>query len=255
MEPPVVVYIRGSGDWGYLWYRMEFENNTIRDSDGEGKVERNRINLKPIAKLRINEGGLGGGWAVIGEEQDDIYWVGGFYEEEGGRIYTCLDEDSPFIAAIGKKKLCVVSGYEEFLPKPKDDDARSPKHRWNSYDWSKAGEIYDPDTNSWTYVDAPMEHFREYRSLGAALAVDKDEILFPCRADRSIVEEYWVRWYHARMIEAADKRLNGNFKEEEMKKLLLVELGCANPDSNERPCMRRVFRCSTTRRTLYLFRK
>ncbi|KAJ8542824.1 hypothetical protein K7X08_005347 [Anisodus acutangulus] len=127
MEPPVVVYIRGSGDWGYLWYRMEFENNTIRDSDGEGKVERNRINLKPIAKLRINEGGLGGGWAVIGEEQDDIYW-----------------EDSPFIAAIGKKKLCVVSGYEEFLPKPKDDDARSPKHR----------------------------------SLGAALAVDKDEILF-----------------------------------------------------------------------------
>ncbi|KAJ8532505.1 hypothetical protein K7X08_012428 [Anisodus acutangulus] len=102
----------------------------------------------------------------------------------GNRI---SQEDSPFIAAIGKKKLCVVSGYEEFLPNPKDDDTRSPKDRWNSYDWSKAGEIYDPDTNSWTCVDAPMEHFREYRSLGAALAVDKDEILFPCRADQSIV--------------------------------------------------------------------
>ncbi|XP_044473319.1 probable L-type lectin-domain containing receptor kinase S.7 [Mangifera indica] len=52
----------------------------------------------------------------------------------------------------------------------------------------------------------------------------------------------WVWGLHAegRIIEAADKRLNGEFNEEEMKKLLLLGLGCANPDSTERPSMRRV---------------
>ncbi|KAJ0046677.1 hypothetical protein Pint_03852 [Pistacia integerrima] len=43
-----------------------------------------------------------------------------------------------------------------------------------------------------------------------------------------------------RIIDAADKRLNGEFNEEEMKKLLLLGLSCANPDSAERPSMRRV---------------
>ncbi|XP_044487311.1 probable L-type lectin-domain containing receptor kinase S.7 [Mangifera indica] len=52
----------------------------------------------------------------------------------------------------------------------------------------------------------------------------------------------WVWGLHAegRVIEAADKRLNGEFNEEEMKKLLLLGLSCANPDSAERPSMRRV---------------
>ncbi|XP_031280089.1 probable L-type lectin-domain containing receptor kinase S.7 [Pistacia vera] len=52
----------------------------------------------------------------------------------------------------------------------------------------------------------------------------------------------WVWGLHAegRIIEAADKRLNGEFNEEEMKKLLLLGLSCANPDSAERPSMRRV---------------
>ncbi|KAF5479075.1 hypothetical protein F2P56_005579 [Juglans regia] len=52
----------------------------------------------------------------------------------------------------------------------------------------------------------------------------------------------WVWGLHAegRIIEAADTRLNGEFEEEEMKKLLLVGLSCANPDSAKRPSMRRV---------------
>ncbi|EXB36054.1 putative L-type lectin-domain containing receptor kinase S.7 [Morus notabilis] len=52
----------------------------------------------------------------------------------------------------------------------------------------------------------------------------------------------WVWGWHSegKIIEAADKRLVGEFREEEMRKLLLVGLSCANPDSAERPSMRRV---------------
>ncbi len=43
-----------------------------------------------------------------------------------------------------------------------------------------------------------------------------------------------------RIIEAADERLDKEFNEQEMKKLLLVGLSCANPDSMERHVIRRV---------------
>ncbi|KAJ6377567.1 hypothetical protein OIU76_026525 [Salix suchowensis] len=51
----------------------------------------------------------------------------------------------------------------------------------------------------------------------------------------------WVWGLHGEgnIIEAADPRLKGEF-EEEMRKLLLVGLSCANPDSTGRPTMRRV---------------
>ncbi|XP_016483514.2 putative L-type lectin-domain containing receptor kinase S.7 [Nicotiana tabacum] len=57
----------------------------------------------------------------------------------------------------------------------------------------------------------------------------------------NLVDWVWRLYSEGRIIEAADNRLNGDFKEEEMRKLLLVGLSCANPDSMERPCMRRVF--------------
>ncbi|XP_042479205.1 probable L-type lectin-domain containing receptor kinase S.7 [Macadamia integrifolia] len=52
----------------------------------------------------------------------------------------------------------------------------------------------------------------------------------------------WVWSLHSKdnLNEAADKRLNNEFKEEAMSKLLLLGLSCANPDCNERPSMRRV---------------
>lgn len=52
----------------------------------------------------------------------------------------------------------------------------------------------------------------------------------------------WVWGLHSQgtIIEAADKRLNGDFREGEMKRLLLLGLSCANPDSAQRPSMRRV---------------
>ncbi|KAJ6423713.1 hypothetical protein OIU84_024648 [Salix udensis] len=46
--------------------------------------------------------------------------------------------------------------------------------------------------------------------------------------------------HEGKIIEAADSRLNGEFEEEEMRKLLLVGLSCANPDDMGRPTMRRV---------------
>lgn len=57
----------------------------------------------------------------------------------------------------------------------------------------------------------------------------------------NLVDWVWELYGQGKIIEAADKRLNGGeFKEEEMRRLLLVGLSCANPDSAERPTMRRV---------------
>lgn len=57
----------------------------------------------------------------------------------------------------------------------------------------------------------------------------------------NLVDWVWGLHSEGKIVEAADKRLNGEFKGDEVKKLLLVGLSCANPDSAERPTMRRVF--------------
>lgn len=58
----------------------------------------------------------------------------------------------------------------------------------------------------------------------------------------NLVDYVWGLHSQGKIIEAADTRLkkNGGFQEEEMKKLLLLGLSCANPDSEQRPSMRRV---------------
>ncbi|XP_020232822.1 probable L-type lectin-domain containing receptor kinase S.7 [Cajanus cajan] len=56
----------------------------------------------------------------------------------------------------------------------------------------------------------------------------------------NLVDWVWGLHSQGRIIEAADRRLNGEFKEGEMRKLLLLGLSCANPDSAQRPSMRRV---------------
>ncbi|CAM8957497.1 unnamed protein product [Rhodiola kirilowii] len=56
----------------------------------------------------------------------------------------------------------------------------------------------------------------------------------------NLVDWVWGLYSEGNIIKAADNRLNGEFKDEDMKKLLLVGLRCANPDANERPNMRRV---------------
>ncbi|CAI9088209.1 OLC1v1022483C1 [Oldenlandia corymbosa var. corymbosa] len=62
-----------------------------------------------------------------------------------------------------------------------------------------------------------------------------------CHKMVNLVDWVWRLYSEGKITEAADVRLNGEFKEEEMKKLLLIGLSCANPDSAERPTMRRVF--------------
>ncbi|KAI5674694.1 hypothetical protein M9H77_15058 [Catharanthus roseus] len=57
----------------------------------------------------------------------------------------------------------------------------------------------------------------------------------------NLVDWVWKLHSQGKIVEAADKRLKCEFKEDEMKKLLLIGLSCANPDSFERPTMRRVF--------------
>lgn len=61
----------------------------------------------------------------------------------------------------------------------------------------------------------------------------------------NLVDWVWALHSAGKIIEAADPRLKGDFSVEEMKKLLLVGLSCANPDSAERPTMRRVFQILT----------
>ncbi|KAL9319930.1 hypothetical protein ACSQ67_011769 [Phaseolus vulgaris] len=56
----------------------------------------------------------------------------------------------------------------------------------------------------------------------------------------NLVDWVWGLHSQGRIIEAADRKLNGEFKEGEMKRLLLLGLSCANPDSAQRPSMRRV---------------
>ncbi|CDP13714.1 unnamed protein product [Coffea canephora] len=57
----------------------------------------------------------------------------------------------------------------------------------------------------------------------------------------NLIDWVWKLYSEGKLTEAADKRLNGEFRDEEMRKLLLIGLSCANPDSAERPTMRRVF--------------
>ncbi|PIN08110.1 Serine/threonine protein kinase [Handroanthus impetiginosus] len=56
----------------------------------------------------------------------------------------------------------------------------------------------------------------------------------------NLVDWVWKLHSEGKIVAAADARMNGKFEEAEMKKLLLVGLSCANPDSAERPSMRRV---------------
>lgn len=56
----------------------------------------------------------------------------------------------------------------------------------------------------------------------------------------NLVDWVWKLHFEGNLTAAADGRMDGEFVETEMKKLLLVGLSCANPDGAERPSMRRV---------------
>ncbi|CAN6170244.1 unnamed protein product [Urochloa humidicola] len=56
----------------------------------------------------------------------------------------------------------------------------------------------------------------------------------------NLVDWVWRLHGEDRLIEAADARLAGEFDRDEMLRLLLVGLSCANPNCEERPAMRRV---------------
>ncbi|KAG6423876.1 hypothetical protein SASPL_114281 [Salvia splendens] len=56
----------------------------------------------------------------------------------------------------------------------------------------------------------------------------------------NLVDWVWKLYREGRITAAADGRMNGEFEEAEVRKLLLVGLSCANPDGAERPSMRRV---------------
>jgi serine/threonine protein kinase len=56
----------------------------------------------------------------------------------------------------------------------------------------------------------------------------------------NLVDWVWSLHGEDKLIQAADARLAGEFDRDEMLRLLLVGLSCANPNCEERPAMRRV---------------
>ncbi|XP_074579477.1 L-type lectin-domain containing receptor kinase IX.1-like [Curcuma longa] len=53
-----------------------------------------------------------------------------------------------------------------------------------------------------------------------------------------LVERAWEFYGKGRVVEAADEKLNGEFDEEQMERVLVVGLWCAHPDFNQRPSMK-----------------
>ncbi|RRT41983.1 hypothetical protein B296_00032727 [Ensete ventricosum] len=66
------------------------------------------------------------------------------------------------------------------------------------------------------------------------------EIACGRRPMEAMVLVEWVWEFHGMgaVLEAADKRLNGNFKEEQMERLMVVGLWCAHPDHSLRPSIK-----------------
>ncbi|KAL3538728.1 hypothetical protein ACH5RR_002094 [Cinchona calisaya] len=53
------------------------------------------------------------------------------------------------------------------------------------------------------------------------------------------VEWVWSLYGMGKLLEAADPKLNGDFDEQEMERLMVVALWCSHPDSNIRPSIRK----------------
>jgi serine/threonine protein kinase len=72
--------------------------------------------------------------------------------------------------------------------------------------------------------------------------IHKDESAADGNNNKNVNLVDWVWQLHGedRLIDAADARLAGEFDRDEMTRLLLVGLACANPDCEQRPAMRRV---------------
>ncbi|GJN00027.1 hypothetical protein PR202_ga17175 [Eleusine coracana subsp. coracana] len=70
--------------------------------------------------------------------------------------------------------------------------------------------------------------------------IDRDDSVGGGKNNVNLVDWVWRLHGEDRLIDAADKRLEGQFDREEMTRLLLVGLSCANPNCEERPAMRRV---------------
>ncbi|XP_057868326.2 L-type lectin-domain containing receptor kinase IX.1-like [Cryptomeria japonica] len=58
--------------------------------------------------------------------------------------------------------------------------------------------------------------------------------------DKRLVEWVWNLYSQGRLLDSADKKLEGNFKGKEMERLLLLGLLCSHPDPKARPKMKEV---------------
>lgn len=68
--------------------------------------------------------------------------------------------------------------------------------------------------------------------------IERDRVVGNGSGFGSLVEWVWGLHKEGRLLEAADPRLNGEYDEGEMRRVLLVGLACSHPDPLARPTMR-----------------
>nr|GMD08805.1 L-type lectin-domain containing receptor kinase IX.1-like [Ipomoea batatas] len=61
--------------------------------------------------------------------------------------------------------------------------------------------------------------------------------------EKSLVDWVWDLYGMGKVLEAADPKLCGNFEEQEMERLMVIGLWCANPDNTSRPNISQVEHC------------
>ena len=58
--------------------------------------------------------------------------------------------------------------------------------------------------------------------------------------ENSLVDYVWNSYGQNELLECVDRRLEGKFDEEQVKRTLIVGLACLHPDSTQRPKIRKV---------------
>ncbi|TKY47040.1 L-type lectin-domain containing receptor kinase S.7 [Spatholobus suberectus] len=157
-----------------------------------------------------------------------------------GTVYKALFESSGTIAAVKRSRQYSHEGRTEFLAELSVIAGLRHKNLVQLLGWCvEKGElllVYEFMPNG----SLDKTDVFSYGVVVLEVACGRRPIEREGQKMVNLVDWVWGLHSQGRIIEAADRRLNWEFKEGEMKRLLLLGLSCANPDSAQRPSMRRV---------------
>ncbi|XVF67312.1 hypothetical protein PTKIN_Ptkin10aG0110800 [Pterospermum kingtungense] len=88
---------------------------------------------------------------------------------------------------------------------------------------------------------SPETDVYSFGIVALEIACGRKPILLEANGNEiSIVEWLWEFYAKGKLMEAADQRLQGNFDEQQMERLMMLGLWCAHPHFNSRPSMKQV---------------